>query len=85
MFPVPTFEIENFKYTVGYEEIYIKLDKVNPKAFLEISNLEPGSNRELMVDIYYPSNEESDYVQLVKEKGKIGGTIVQYLNRTWES
>ena len=36
-----------------------------------------------MVDIYYPSNEESDYVQLVKDEGKVGGTIVQYLNRTW--
>jgi dienelactone hydrolase len=84
VFPVPTFEIENFKYTVGYEEIHIKLDKENPKAFVELSNLEPGSNRELLVDIYYPSNEESDYVQLVKDEGKIGGTIVQYLNRTWD-
>ena len=83
VFPVPTFEIENFKYSVGYEEIHIVLDKENPKAFVELSNLEPGSNRELMVDIYYPSNEESDYVQLVKDEGKVGGTIVQYLNRTW--
>ena len=38
VFPVPTFEIENFKYSVGYEEIHIVLDKENPKAFVELSN-----------------------------------------------
>jgi len=83
VFPIPTFEIENFKYSVGYEEIYILLDKENPQAFVELSNLEPGSKRELMVDVYYPSNEETDYVQLVRDEGKVGGIIVQYLNRTW--
>ena len=83
VFPIPTFEIENFKYSVGYEEIHITLNRENPQAFVELSNLEPGSKRELMVDIYYPSNEKSDFVQLVKDEGKVGGTIVQYLNRTW--
>ena len=83
VFPIPTFEIENFKYSVGYEEIHIILDRENPQAFVELSNLEPGSKRELMVDIYYPSNEKSDFVQLVKDEGNVGGTIVQYLNRTW--
>ena len=65
--PIPEFKIENKKYSVGYEEIYINVEsRSQPLAFSEISNLSEISSRELLVDIYYPSNDETEPNQLFK-------------------
>ena len=84
--PVPSFENENKKYSVGYEEVHIQLDnRKNPVVFEELSNLPKGINRELMIDIYYPSNDETQLNQIVRYKSENWGvSVIQYLNRTWQ-
>ena len=83
--PIPEFKIENQKYSVSYEEIYINIEtRPQPLAFSEISNLSENSNRELLVDIYYPSNDETKPIQLFKNSStNWGETVINYLNRTW--
>ena len=85
--PIPEFKIENQKYSVGYEEIYINIEsRSQPLAFSEISNLSENSNRELLVDIYYPSNDETEPNQLFRNAStNWGETVINYLNRTWDS
>jgi len=84
--PIPEFKIENQKYSVGYEEIYINIEsRSQPLAFSEISNLSENSNRELLVDIYYPSNDETEPNQLFRNAStNWGETVINYLNRTWD-
>jgi len=83
--PIPEFNIEDKKYSVGYEQIHIISDqRTQPKAFVEISNLNINSNRELLVDIYYPSNAPTEPVQLFRNAStNWGETVINYLNRTW--
>ena len=83
--PIPEFKIENQKYSVSYEEIYINIEtRTQPLAFSEISNLSENSNRELLVDIYYPSNDETEPNQLFRNAStNWGETVINYLNRTW--
>ena len=83
--PIPEFSIENKMYSVGYEEIYINIEKrPQPLAFVEISNLSENTNRELLVDIYYPSNDETEPNQLFRNTStNWGETVINYLNRTW--
>ena len=83
--PIPEFKIENQKYSVSYEEIYINIEtRPQPLAFSEISNLSENSNRELLVDIYYPSNDETEPNQLFRNAStNWGETVINYLNRTW--
>ena len=83
--PIPEFSIENKKYSVGYEEIYINIEKrPQPSSFVEISNLSEKTNRELLVDIYYPSNDETEPNQLFRNATtNWGETVINYLNRTW--
>ena len=51
---------------------------------MELSNLKENSKRELLVDVYYPSNEEISSNQIFRSKeGNWGTYIVRYLNRTW--
>ena len=53
IFPVPKFEVENKKYSVGDEEFHVVVsDREQPKAFYELSNLTSTGNRELLIDIY---------------------------------
>ncbi len=83
--PIPEFAIENKKYSVGYEEVHIVIeDRLQPKAFVELSNLNENSKRELLVDVYYPSDEETTPIQLFKDApSNWGETVINYLNRTW--
>jgi acetyl esterase/lipase len=83
--PIPEFSIENKKYSVGYEEIYINIEtRPQPSAFVEISNLSETTNRELLVDIYYPSNDKTEPNQLFRNAStNWGETVINYLNRTW--
>ena len=83
--PIPSFEFNNSQYSVGYEEIYIEIDdRKQPKAFIELSNLNDGGNRALLVDIYYPSNEPTNSIQLFKNtQSNWGEFVIKYLNRTW--
>ena len=83
--PIPEFAIENKKYSVGYEEIHIILeDRLQPEAFVELSNLKENSKRELLVDVYYPSEDETTLIQLFKDApSNWGETVINYLNRTW--
>ena len=83
--PIPEFNIENKKYSVGYEEIYINIEtRPQPLAFVEISNLSENTNRELLVDIYYPSNDKTEPNQLFRNAStNWGETVINYLNRTW--
>ena len=83
--PVPEFEIENKKYSVGYEEFHVVVsDRKQPKAFYELSNLTNTGSRELLVDVYYPSSVETEPIQLFKDVDtNWGKTVVRYLNRTW--
>ena len=83
--PIPEFTIENKKYSVGYEEIYINIEtRPQPSAFVEISNLSENTNRELLVDIYYPSNDKTEPNQLFRNAStNWGETVINYLNRTW--
>ena len=83
--PIPEFTIKNKVYSVGYDEILISVEnRKQPKAFYELSNLNPDGNRELLVDIYYPSNDETSSIQLFKDSpSNWGETVVNYLNRTW--
>ena len=83
--PIPEFSIENKKYSVGYEEIYINIEtRPQPSAFVEISNLSENTNRELLVDIYYPSNDKTEPNQLFRNAStNWGETVINYLNRTW--
>ena len=83
--PIPSFEFNNSQYSVGYEEIYIEIENRNqPKAFIELSNLSEGGNRALLVDIYYPSNEPTNSIQLFKNtQSNWGEFVIKYLNRTW--
>ena len=82
--PIPKFEIENKQYSVGYEEFHIVVsDREQPKAFYELSNLTAESNRELLVDVYYPSNDKTEASQLFKDVDtNWGKTVIKYLNRT---
>ena len=84
--PVPKFEIENKKYSVGYEELHVVVsDRQQPKAFYELSNLTSTGNRELLIDIYYPSNDQTEIIQLFKDVDtNWGKTVIRYLNRTWD-
>ena len=84
--PIPEFNIEDKNYSVGYEQIHIISDqRSQPKAFVEISNLNINSNRELLVDIYYPSNDPTEPVQLFRNAStNWGETVINYLNRTWD-
>ena len=83
--PIPEFSIENKKYSVGYEEIYINIEtRPQPSAFVEISNLGENTNRELLVDIYYPSNDKTEPNQLFRNTStNWWKTVINYLNRTW--
>ena len=83
--PIPEFSIENNQYSVGYEEIYINIEtRPQPLAFVEISNLSENTNRELLVDIYYPSNDKTEPNQLFRNAStNWGETVINYLNRTW--
>ena len=83
--PIPEFAIENKKYSVGYEEVHIILeDRLQPEAFVELSNLKENSKRELLVDVYYPSEDETTLIQLFKNApSNWGETVINYLNRTW--
>ena len=83
--PIPSFELNNNQYSVGYEEVYIEIDdRKQPKAFIELSNLSDGGNRALLVDIYYPSNEPTNSIQLFKNtQSNWGEFVIKYLNRTW--
>ena len=83
--PVPEFEIENKKYSVGYEEFHVVVsDRKQPQAFYELSNLTNTGSRELLVDVYYPSSVETEPIQLFKDVDtNWGKTVVRYLNRTW--
>ena len=85
IFPVPKFEVENKKYSVGYEEFHVVVsDREQPKAFYELSNLKNTGNRELLIDIYYPSNDQTEVIQLFKDVDtNWGKTVIRYLNRTW--
>ena len=83
--PVPEFSNENGQYLVGIHQIIIDLDKENPNAFVEISTLDPNSKRSLPVDIYYPSYESTEPIQLVRSsQSNWGQSVVKYLNRAWE-
>lgn len=83
--PIPEFAIENKKYSVGYEEVHIILeDRLQPEAFIELSNLKEDSKRELLIDVYYPSEDETTLIQLFKDApSNWGETVINYLNRTW--
>ena len=83
--PIPEFTIENKKYSVSYEEFFLVIDdREQPKAFYELSNLEASGNRELLVDVYYPSTADNKPIQLFKNADtNWGKTVVRYLNRTW--
>jgi len=83
--PIPEFTIQNKKYSVGYEEFYVVIDeRSQPKEFYELSNLEASGNRELLVDVYYPSTSNTEPIQLFRNADtNWGKTIVKYLNRTW--
>ncbi len=83
--PVPKFNIEGKQYSVGYEEFHVVVsDREQPKAFYELSNLTSTGNRELLVDVYYPSNDETETIQLFKDVDtNWGKTVIRYLNRTW--
>ena len=83
--PVPKFDIEDKKYSVGYEEFHVVVsDREQPKAFYELSNLTSTGNRELLVDVYYPSNDQTEVIQLFKDVDtNWGKTVIRYLNRTW--
>ena len=85
IFPVPKFEVENKKYSVGYEEFHVVVsDREQPKAFYELSNLTSTGSRELLIDIYYPSNDKTEVIQLFKDVDtNWGKTVIRYLNRTW--
>ena len=84
--PIPEFKIEDKKYSVGYEQIHIISDqRTQPEAFVEISNLNENGNRELLVDIYYPSNDPTEPNQLFRNAStNWGETVINYLNRTWD-
>ena len=84
--PIPRFEIKNKIYSVGYQEIFIEnKDRKQPKSFYELSNLSPDTNRELLADIYYPTNQETEFIQLFKDSSSDWGVaIINYLNRTWD-
>ena len=83
--PVPKFDIEDKKYSVGYEEFHVVVsDREQPKAFYELSNLTSTGKRELLVDVYYPSNDQTEVIQLFKDVDtNWGKTVIRYLNRTW--
>ena len=83
--PIPEFTIQNKKYSVGYEEFYVVIDeRSQPKEFYELSNLEASGNRELLIDVYYPSTSNTEPIQLFRNADtNWGKTIVKYLNRTW--
>ena len=87
IFPVPSFSAgEDTQYEVGYAEDHLVFEqRKNPTAFIELSNLQENTSRELLVDIYYPSLETASFNQIVKSnEGNWGEYIVNYLNRTWE-
>ena len=87
VFPVPSFESQaGALYSVGYSEELITIEsRLNPVEFIEISNLQEQTQRELLVDVYYPSNEDSSFNQILRSAdGNWGTYIVRYLNRTWE-
>ena len=49
-----------------------------------MSNLSDEGNRALLVDIYYPSNEPTNSIQLFKNtQSNWGEFVIKYLNRTW--
>ena len=83
--PIPEFTIQNKKYSVGYEEFYVVIDeRSQPKEFYELSNLGASGNRELLIDVYYPSTSNTEPIQLFRNADtNWGKTIVKYLNRTW--
>ena len=83
---VPNFTIQDKEFSVSYEEIHIVFeDRYQPIAFSELSNLEPTGKREILADIYYPSNNATEPIQLFKNSPtNWGETVINYLNRTWD-
>ena len=83
--PIPEFTVQDKKYSVSYEEFFVAIDdRAQPQAFYELSNLDPSGNRELLVDVYYPSTSSTEPIQLFRNAdSNWGKTIVKYLNRTW--
>ena len=57
VFPVPSFESQtDALYSVGYSEELVTIEsRLNPVEFIEISNLQEQTQRELLVDVYYLS------------------------------
>jgi len=83
--PIPEFTVQDKKYSVSYEEFFVAIDdRAQPQAFYELSNLDASGNRELLVDVYYPSTASTEPIQLFRNADtNWGKTIVKYLNRTW--
>ena len=50
--PIPEFSIEDKKYSVGYEEVYINIEKrPQPSSFVEISNLSDTDLKKIVYDM----------------------------------
>ena len=59
-------------------------DRKQPLAFSELSNLEESGVRELLVDIYLPSNNETEPTQIFRNAStNWGEPVIEYLNRNW--
>ena len=83
--PIPEFTTQEKQFSVDYDEIHIVInDREQPVAFSELSNLENSGPRELLVDIYLPSNDETEPIQIFKNTStNWGESVIEYLNRTW--
>ena len=83
--PIPEFITQDKQFSVNYEEIHIVIkDREQPVAFSELSNLENSGPRELLVDVYLPSNDETEPIQIFKNTStNWGESVIEYLNRTW--
>ncbi len=83
--PIPEFTLEDKKYSVDYHEVHIVIDdRKQPLAFSELSNLEESGVRELLVDIYLPSNNETEPTQIFRNAStNWGEPVIEYLNRNW--
>ena len=83
--PIPEFITQDKQFSVNYEEIHIVIkDREQPVAFSELSNLGNSGPRELLVDIYLPSKDETKPIQIFKNTStNWGESVIEYLNRTW--
>ena len=83
--PIPEFTLEDKKYSVDYHEVHIVIDdRKQPLAFSELSNLEESGVRELLVDIYLPSSNETEPTQIFRNAStNWGEPVIEYLNRNW--